>query len=178
MSLAKRVESVGRLDKVRFFSRFDIDESTGCWNWTGTINSRQGYGAFCFNGVQRLAHRVSWVIHFGQIPAGKHVLHKCDNTRCVNPAHLFTGTHQDNMDDMSSKGRARHPSGDNHPQRKSPELVLRGEDCGAAKLNAEQVLEIRSLIGVMPQNKIARMFGVTAYCIYAIKKGWTWRHVV
>ena len=177
MSLAKHVESVGRLDKVRFFSRFDIDQTTGCWNWTGTINSRQGYGRLCFNGLERLAHRVSWVIHFGQIPSGLHVLHKCDNTRCVNPAHLFTGSHHDNMDDMNRKGRGRHPSGDDHPQHTNPRLVLRGEACGSAKLTARQVAEIRSLIGTIPQTRIAQMFGVSKCCINAIKAGRAWKHI-
>lgn len=77
--------------------------SEGCWLWTaGRIGN--GYGIF----RRKLVHRVSWTLTNGPIPEGMFVCHHCDTPLCVNPAHLFLGTHQDNMRDMRQKGRAQH----------------------------------------------------------------------
>lgn len=86
---------------VRFFDK--VNKTNNCWEWSGTNNYRYGLLRTCGKMVR--AHRISWEIHFGTIPAGLHVLHKCDNTLCVNPDHLFLGTHFDNMQDMAKKGR-------------------------------------------------------------------------
>lgn len=78
----------------------------GCWNWTASFTPN-GYGKIGTtrrHGVQSV-HRISWIIHFGRIPKGKCVLHKCDNRLCVNPDHLFLGSHHDNTHDMMQKGR-------------------------------------------------------------------------
>lgn len=86
-----------------------------CWNWSN--ETRTGYGSTRYRGKGCLAHRLSWIVFKGKIPEGAHVLHKCDNRKCVNPDHLFIGNHSDNMKDMFSKGRRSHV-GDNHPRRK------------------------------------------------------------
>jgi hypothetical protein len=78
-----------------------IPEGRGCWEWMGFIRP-SGYGQVHQN---KLAHRVSWELHNGPIPNGVLVLHKCDNKSCVNPDHLFLGSHRDNTQDMMSKGR-------------------------------------------------------------------------
>lgn len=82
----------------------------GCWLWTGSL-SRRNYGFVGnFSMAKRIgmyqAHRLSFVIHKGAIPEGMFVCHHCDNPPCINPEHLFLGTHADNMQDMKNKGRA------------------------------------------------------------------------
>lgn len=82
-----------------------IDE---CWEWQGYRN-KKNYGVTRIGGRNSkafLAHRLSWTIHFGEIPHGMHVCHKCDNPSCVNPNHLFIGTNQDNIMDRVAKGRS------------------------------------------------------------------------
>lgn len=92
------------------FEAFYIPEpNSGCYLWLGGYSSR-GYGQFWIDGKTVGAHAASYYIHKGDLN-GLFVLHKCDNPSCVNPEHLFLGTHQDNMDDMKSKGRATGPKG-------------------------------------------------------------------
>lgn len=113
----------------RFFYRYVVDKRTSCWNWLGALNNH-GYGViggvlngrrYVPKGTNMLAHRVSWIIHFGDIPEseGAHgmvVMHKCDNRKCVNPSHLMLGRQFDNVQDMIAKGRkvSGVPSGVNH----------------------------------------------------------------
>ena len=87
-----------------FESCYKVDRKTGCWLWMRALKGC-GYGHKWYDGKYQSAHRISWSIHRGPVPEGLFVLHKCDVMRCVNPAHLFLGTHQDNMDDQRRKGR-------------------------------------------------------------------------
>jgi hypothetical protein len=80
-------------------------DDRGCWEWAGAISSN-GYGAILWNSKLLGPHRVSWILHYGDIPSGLIVCHTCDNRSCVNPAHLWLGTTRDNAIDMSRKGRA------------------------------------------------------------------------
>ena len=88
----------------RFKQKYKVDTETGCWNWTA-YRDRQGYGRFSLEGQIVRSHRVSWILHYGPVPDGMHVLHRCDNTSCCNWGHLFLGTHSDNMKDKEQKGR-------------------------------------------------------------------------
>ena len=89
----------------RFDAKFDQKADNDCWPWTAATS--KGYGQIGYKGKLIYAHRLAWVFKNGAIPKGKHILHKCDNTKCVNPHHLFLGTHSDNMKDMEKKGRGR-----------------------------------------------------------------------
>ncbi len=93
----------------RFFSKVEKTES--CWNWIAAIRGKSGYGAFRLNGKTQSAHRVSYVLHKGEIPEDLLICHSCDNRRCVNPNHLFICTYYENMQDCKNKGRIVTPKG-------------------------------------------------------------------
>jgi len=133
----------------------------GCWIWMMCIH-REGYGLSKKIRGNTRAHRISWIAHNGPIPAGLNVLHHCDIPACVNPDHLFLGTHQDNVADKMKKHRA-----------------ARGTDHGLAKLNEQQVAEIRAsdLSHRGSQRKLARQYGVDKALIRAIRRREIWRHV-
>lgn len=99
----------------RFWERVDKRGPDECWPWTGYDNG-YGYGVLTtqvLNSRRKVgAHRFSYELHNGPIPDGLDILHKCDNPPCCNPAHLFAGTHMDNMTDMYSKGRRKPAKGE------------------------------------------------------------------
>lgn len=95
--------------KEKFWEKVDKRSVNECWNFKGSISSRNGYGRFCIESGKTVnAQRVSWTIFFGEIPNGMFICHHCDNRKCVNPKHLFLGTRQDNINDMMLKKRSRH----------------------------------------------------------------------
>lgn len=145
------------------------EPNTGCWLWTRRLGPA-GYGALTVRGRPQLAHRVAYVVHRGPIPDGLWVLHRCDTPACVNPAHLFLGTHTDNVRDMVAKGRvSRHGA--------NP-LKIRGELNCNAKLTADDVRAIRAAhAGGASQRGLARDYGVTHQLIGFVVRGEIWRHV-
>jgi hypothetical protein len=181
--------------RMRFFLKVDLD-ADGCLVWTASLTDT-GYGQFSLDGGVMLAHRASWVLHWGPIPPGKFVCHACDKRRCVHPMHLFLGTAADNVRDMVLKGRhgsktcpSSSPRGDAHYSRLAPELVLRGkrhsmfgkisafrgEKSPLAKLTWSQVEEIRTrYAGGERQADLAARFDTDQTNISLIVKGKTWR---
>lgn len=172
-------------------SRFwcKVRKTAGCWFWIAA-RFQQGYGVFQDEGKALRAHRVSWEMAHGKIPAGMHVLHTCDNPSCVRPDHLFIGTNADNMRDRDSKGRqakgerhgsrtrpGRMPQGDEHYSRRRPELVPRGERSGRAKLTEKIVAQIRAeyVPYKVSYRALGEKYGVHAETIGYIIREQSWR---
>jgi hypothetical protein len=176
--------SRSRPESVRFWEKVNKDgpipahcpELGPCWVWTGASKQLPwNYGTLGgpkAGAAPKLAHRVSWELHCGSIPAGQLVLHKCDHPPCVNPAHLFLGTPGDNMTDKVKKGRGNLPL--DHSQ---------GEKNPAAKLTAERVLAIRAryAAGGITQEQIATEEKVSKALIALIltknPKWRVWQHL-
>ena len=144
----------------RFWKRVDVKKPDECWKWTPPLDS-YGYGVICNNYKILKAHRISWELHFGPITNGLHCLHKCDEPSCVNPNHLFLGTHTDNVRDMHKKGRA-------------PDTA--GVANGNAKLNEDAVRNIRKYYaaGAVKKEWLASVYGVHRITIHQIVSGQTW----
>lgn len=141
--------------REKFEERFYV--TPGCWIWTHGTDSH-GYGKITYKSVTAKAHRVSYSLYISDIPAGLHILHKCDNPICVNPDHLFMGTHADNMRDKTKKGRAIGAHA--------------GESHHKAKLTVEKVLRIRE--DARNTTQIAREYNVDRKTIDAVlsRKSW------
>lgn len=144
--------------RLRYVSK---DPRTGCWNWTGSFQSG-GYGEISVRGRKLRAHRYFWEDANGPIPAGLIVCHRCDNPKCVNPEHLFLGTHRDNCEDKVSKGRASAGKLERH---------------GHAKLTVASVEEMRAQKEAegTSYRDLGRAFGVSETVARKAVLGITWR---
>jgi hypothetical protein len=138
-----------------------------CWEWTG-YRHPVGYGQIGRGpkGAGGLhTHRAAWEVTNGPIPKGKLVLHTCDNRLCVNPAHLWLGTHRDNTQDMIAKGRRRPSS-----------AVARGEDVALAKLTEEMVRAMRAE-PPMTFKELGEKYGVSTGTANKVILRRTWKHI-
>ncbi len=176
----------------RFWTKVARCATDECWLWMGARN-RTSYGQVRAHNKTMLAHRVAWELANGPILEGWRVCHRCDNSSCCNPAHLWLGTDADNVADCEAKGRAVHPHGDAHGSRlypecrprgathfshTHPERLARGEHAGCAKLTAADVVIIRQRAanGEM-KIRIAADFGVSDVNVGCIVRRETWKHV-
>lgn len=134
------------------------EPNTGCWLWTASLRP-DGYAQL----GSKPAHRTSFETFVGAIPAGLCVCHRCDQPTCINPAHLFLGTHADNMADKVKKDRH-----------------VRGVRAKNHVITDDLVREIRLAVatGTFTQGEIADVIGVARETVNGIVNGRSWRHVV
>jgi len=136
---------------------YEPEPNSGCWLWLKGMNPA-GYGCLEIEGYPHRAHRMMYVLAYGQIPDGLCVLHKCDTPGCVNPAHLFVGTRADNNNDKANKGRC--PNGESHYH---------------THLTKKNVSEIkRHLMLGETQKTIAARFRINRSSVSKIKRGVRW----
>ena len=157
----------------RFWSK--VDTSGECWVWTAS--TRNGYGQFSVqHGIIRKAHRVGWELTFGPIPNEMHVCHHCDNPLCVRPAHLFLGTHAENMRDMVAKGRSAagerngaHGHPEAHPLKRGgrPGLLTEAGVCELRRLHREGA----------SYKSLAALFGISYGHAWNVCCGRRWMHL-
>lgn len=133
----------------------------GCWLWK-TTKARYGY-FYCGNAIRRV-NRIAFALLCGDIPEDYEVCHTCDNTKCVQPQHLFVGTRDDNMGDMATKGRSADKAG-----------LLNGRRV----LSPDDVMSIVAIFDRVQPTKaaLAELFGVTEVNIHGILTGRIWGHL-
>lgn len=150
----------------RLWGRIDVGDPAHCWEWQGHL-TKNGYGTIHKDGKDIYCHRAAYESKIGPIPEGLCACHKCDNRKCCNPSHIFLGTYADNLHDMAQKGRA------DHTKNKI------GSQHGMAKLNEDQVREIRRLYngkrGCL--SELGKQFNVTNHAIYRIVHRKNWKHL-
>lgn len=150
---SRKVESGNVTD--RFHKKY-IKQENGCWIWSGgTRPNNKGvlYPRITDGKKDIGAHRFSYMMMHGEIKSDMYVCHKCDTPLCVNPDHLFIGTHQDNMKDMVNKGRSHKGF---------------GENANSSKLTNEEAKIIRAMD--LSQSEIAFLFKVSQTTISRIKR--------
>ena len=156
----------------RFLNKVNFTDT--CWLWKGNMTDK-GYGNYLISydpatkRCQRmLVHRFSWTHFNREIPKGMLICHKCDVRNCVNPDHLFLGTHKDNAIDRNSKGR---------------HFIIIGEANGRSKLTQEKADQIRKLHlpnGMCGKHSphstssISKKFNVSYSTIYRVVKNEAW----
>lgn len=142
-----------------------VISSSACWEWQGAKTSH-GYGHITFCGRNACVHRLVYSLCVAAAPAGLFVLHRCDNRCCCNPAHLFVGTHRDNMRDMAEKRRAAR-------------TPMRGEKNGRAVLSETLVRSARHLAALVGARAAARKLsaqtGISFNTLRSAIRGKTWR---
>lgn len=151
----------------RFWRNVIKQPGQACWLWRSARSRPHNYGSISIQsgtGQHRNvgAHRLSWEMHYGPIPAGMFVCHLCDNPPCVRPDHLMLGTLLANFNDARLKGRI---------------PIVRGEQQGQSKITAADVATIVALRGTMSQRTIGALYGLTQSSIKDIQLCKRWKHI-
>lgn len=143
-----------------FWSKVIIKNINECWIWMG-LKDKDGYGKFFENNNDTIrSHRYVYTLYYGDIPENMQICHTCDTPECVNPNHLFSGTHQDNVNDKVNKNRQ-----------------VKGENHIGSKLKESDIILIRQLALTIPHNKLAQQFNISTFMIYNIIYEKSWAHV-
>lgn len=157
-SQAKMLDAEKTLAR-RFWSNVEKSDG-GCWMWIGT-KVNKGYGVIGYRGKAIGAHRMSYIIHHGEIPDGMILLHSCDNPSCVNPDHLRLGTRAENCADKVAKGRQN-----------------RGETNSNAKVTETDVIEMRRLYANGSTcAELAEKYSLSGVGVWQIVTGRNWKHI-
>ncbi len=146
--------------KKDFNKMYKINTQTGCWEFDGYLVN--GYGRFYTKGKRWLAHRFFYTTFVSDIPEGLLICHQCDNRKCVNPKHLFLGTHKDNSQDMMNKNRI------------SRRCTAKDHTHTSSKLSKKQVNTIRTTKKYSPF-ELAVKFKVSPVTISSCRSRRTYR---
>lgn len=153
----------------RFYAAIEKQPNGGCWLWTKRSVSSYGYGQLWDGDKKWEAHRMSWVIHCGDIPAGLCVCHKCDVPHCVNPVHLFVASQKGNLKDMRDKMRGHLGYRHNPP---------RGTANAKAKFTDHDIETIRARYAKGESlRELGRAYKVWHTTISVIIRRRAWRHI-
>ncbi|MFA5767661.1 MAG: HNH endonuclease [Candidatus Paceibacterota bacterium] len=159
----KKIVPLYQIDigKVSFRFWSHTKRRGSCIEWQGRCD-KDGYGRFSIFHGTYVAHRIAYFLYYGVDPGDNLVLHRCDNSRCVNPRHLFLGDQKANVDDMDSKGRR-------------GKTYQKGESSGKSVLSEADVLTIRKSDKSTAQ--LARDYLVSPACIDHARRNLTWKHL-
>jgi len=152
------------VDEEYLINHIKVNKKTNCWNWIG-FKDKDGYGKIRqgrFEKEQR-AHRISYIIFKEDFDRSLIVCHKCDNPSCINPDHLFIGTHSINHRDMQSKNRSNYAIGERHGR-----SILKKEDVLTIKKMRHDNISVK---------KISKKFGISISYIYELLRNEKWSHL-
>ena len=152
--------------EIRLLRRVAFDEPDKCWLWVGATIAA-GYAVLGTDAGSVRGHRLMWTIVNGPIPNGLEVCHKCDVPRCLNPRHLFLGTHAENMADAKAKGRMHNWS---HYTNMPPQKP---------KISIARIAEMRELHRrhVLTYRQLAAKFRISISQVENIVTRRSWKHL-
>ncbi len=151
----------------RFFKK--VKKAIGCWIWQAGTRGKTGYGSFKYNKKTIDAHRMVWMLSFGEIPKGLYVCHTCDNRLCVNIEHLFLASPKDNWLDGVNKGRIKPGS---------PIKFQPGHISSQRKISLRDAGEIIRLYREtkITQKQIGEKYNISSRAVRYILSGTTYKH--
>lgn len=152
--------------EAEFWNAVELPDFIGtdeCWIWQRG-KDRDGYGHIRWPIKTTQCHRIAYELTIGKIPEGMQVCHSCDNPACVNPSHLWLGSHAQNMKDMQQKGRRIGKT--------------RGEENGRSIISTEQAIELRSLHNKLSRNELSLRYKISLGAVDHILYNGTWKHLL